>query len=193
MECPTYVPTSIDINTLCAHSRFFVLKSSISHFTHLVKLPSPISLFAMLNPKKLIKMVRKWQKVAALGRRRITSDYRSGEEQRCSAASVASKGHVFVYTADGKRFMVPLKYLSSTVFRELLRRSEEEFGLPTDGPITLPCGAACMESVISLLHSRGTRDVERVVLESICSGGRCTSEAATGAGGVSRQLILYGF
>ncbi|KAG6522990.1 auxin-responsive protein SAUR68-like [Zingiber officinale] len=147
----------------------------------------------MLNAKKLIKMVRQWQKVAALGRKRITSDCRSGEVQRCSAASVASKGHVFVYTADGQRFMVPLKYLSSGVFRELLRRSEEEFGLPADGPITLPCGAACMESVISLLHGRGTRDVERAVLESICSGGRCTSEAAAGAGGNSRQLILYGF
>lgn len=142
-------------------------------------------------------MVRKWQKVAALGRRRITSEWpeNRGGEARPASATVASKGHVFVYTDDGKRFMVPLKYLSSGVFRELLQRSEEEFGLPADGPITLPCGAACMESVISFLHGRGTSDAERALLESIGGrggGGRCTA-AAAGKGGVNRQLILYGF
>ncbi|XP_042385909.1 auxin-responsive protein SAUR68-like [Zingiber officinale] len=152
----------------------------------------------MLNPMRLIKMVRKWQKLAALGRRRIKSERpenRDGEAGPPWSATVASKGHVFVYTADGKRFMVPLKYLSSGVFRELLQRSEEEFGLPADGPITLPCGAACMESVISFLHGRGNSNAERVVLDTIsCGGGvgRCT-EAAAGKGGVSRHLILYGF
>ncbi|XP_074586266.1 auxin-responsive protein SAUR66-like [Curcuma longa] len=193
----THAYPSIYINTLFPHSRVFVRKSdTIDHFTS-EKLRHPIFLWpAMLNPIRLIKMVRKWKKVAALGRRRITSERaenRDGEAGPPWSAMVASKGHVFVYTADGKRFMVPLKYLSSGVFRELLQRSEEEFGLPADGPITLPCGAACMESVISFLHSRGTSNAERAILESISSdGGRCTT-AAAGKGGVSRQLILYGF
>lgn len=145
----------------------------------------------MLTPKKLIKMVRKWQKVSALGRRRIMSKNSDTSATADSPSSlVASKGHVFMYTTDGKRFMVPLKYLTSSIFRELLRMSEEEFGLPTDGPIMLPCEAACMDYIISLLHSRVPREVERAVLASIASS-RCTTALAPE--GLNQQLVLYGF
>ncbi|XP_056698680.1 auxin-responsive protein SAUR68-like [Spinacia oleracea] len=86
----------------------------------------------VISTEKLIKLTRKWQKEAEPKRRRV-------------AYSVAEKGHFVVYTSDGKRFMVPLSYLKSQVFRELFRMAEEEFGVPTDGPITLPCDSIFME------------------------------------------------
>ncbi|WOL18182.1 auxin-responsive protein SAUR64-like [Canna indica] len=151
----------------------------------------------MLNPMKLIKMVRKWQQVAALRRRRIMSGSSTDISTVSAAVSdfscntqLASKGHVFMYTTDGKRFMVPLKYLTNNIFRELLRMSEEEFGLPADGPIMLPCEAASMDYIISLLRSRVPRDVERAVLASIASS-RCTK--ALVPKGLNQQAMLYGF
>ncbi|RZS27514.1 hypothetical protein BHM03_00061002 [Ensete ventricosum] len=145
--------------------------------------PSPASCVsessAMPSPKKLIKTVRKWQKVAGLGRTRrriMTGKPDDSAAEWCSAPLVARRGHVFVYTADGKRFTVPLKYLSSRIFRELLRMSEEEFGLPTDGPITVPCEAASMDYIIALLRGGITSGVEKAVLASI-AGRRCTVSA----------------
>ncbi|KAJ0960312.1 hypothetical protein J5N97_001883 [Dioscorea zingiberensis] len=86
-------------------------------------------------------MARKWQKVASF-KRKISSP-RADEHSDFNACStsVAEKGHFNVYTSEGKRFMVPVAYLNNAVFKELLKISEEEFGLPGDGPITLPCDA----------------------------------------------------
>ncbi|KAJ0960619.1 hypothetical protein J5N97_001495 [Dioscorea zingiberensis] len=95
-------------------------------------------------------MARKWQKVAALGRR--ISSPRANEcsdFDACSTSSVSEKGHFFVYSLEGKRFMVPLAYLDNDIFKELLKTSEEEFGLPSDGPITMPCDAALILIEIS--------------------------------------------
>jgi hypothetical protein len=39
--------------------------------------------------------------------------------------AVADKGHYVMYTTDGTRFEVPLSYLGMTIFRELLRMSQE--------------------------------------------------------------------
>ncbi|CAL9109208.1 unnamed protein product, partial [Musa textilis] len=53
----------------------------------------------------------------------------------------------------GRRFVVPIAYLKSNIFQELLRMSEEEFGVPVgDRPITLPCDAAFMEHVVASLR-----------------------------------------
>ncbi|KAJ0963990.1 hypothetical protein J5N97_029112 [Dioscorea zingiberensis] len=91
-------------------------------------------------------MARKWQKVAALGRR--ISSPRADEcsdFDACSTSSVPEKGHFFVYSSEGKRFMVPLAYLDNDIFKELLKKSAEEFGLASNGPITLPCDAVSMD------------------------------------------------
>ncbi|KAH7692290.1 Small auxin-up RNA protein [Dioscorea alata] len=85
----------------------------------------------------------------------------------CSTSSIAEKGHFNVYTSEGKRFMVPLAYLDNSIFKELLRISEEEIGLPCDGPITLPCDAASMEYVLSLLRRGVSRELEMQLLSSI--------------------------
>ncbi|KAK8965189.1 hypothetical protein KSP40_PGU005814 [Platanthera guangdongensis] len=92
-------------------------------------------------------------KIAALRRRR----------------AVAMKGHVFVRSGDGRRFLVPLSYLTTSIFRELLRISEEEYGLRCDGPIMMPCDASTMEYIISLLRCCAPLDVEMALLLSIFS------------------------
>ncbi|XP_039128409.1 auxin-responsive protein SAUR36-like [Dioscorea cayenensis subsp. rotundata] len=95
----------------------------------------------------------------------------------CSTSSVAEKGHFFVYTSERKRFMVPLAYLTNNIFKELLKISEEEFGLPGDGPITLPCDAASMEYVLSLLRRGVSEEVERALLSSIFISCQSTCSA----------------
>ncbi|KAK8948242.1 hypothetical protein KSP40_PGU015544 [Platanthera guangdongensis] len=110
------------------------------------------------SSKRLIEMARKWKKIAVFGRKRISSGTRT---------VVASRGHVFVYSADNRRFIIPLTYLSSDIFRELLRMSEEEFGLPTNGPVTLPFDASFLEYLLSLLKFPIPMEVERAALISI--------------------------
>ncbi|KAM0947377.1 putative small auxin-up RNA [Dioscorea sansibarensis] len=63
--------------------------------------------------------------------------------------------------------MIPLAYLRNVVFTELLKISEEEFGLPGDGPITLPCDALLMEYVLSMLRRGVSEEVQRALLGSI--------------------------
>ncbi|KAK2982206.1 hypothetical protein RJ640_024951 [Escallonia rubra] len=119
----------------------------------------------MINPKKVIKMARKWQRLAALRRKRISLPG--------SSLSVADKGHFVAYTTDRKRYVFPMVYLNSYIFRELFKMSEEEFGLPSDGPITLPCDAVFMDYAISLLKKHTTQDIEKALLMSIAT--RCSA------------------
>ncbi|GKV51943.1 hypothetical protein SLEP1_g58556 [Rubroshorea leprosula] len=100
----------------------------------------------MIGSKKLIAIVRKWQKIPCIGRRPILLPGTDRGERP------PSKGHFVVYTMDERRFLFPLAYLRTNIFQELFRLSEEEFGLPRDGPITLPCDAASMEKVVSLVR-----------------------------------------
>lgn len=101
----------------------------------------------MISVNKLIKMARKWQKVAGIGEKRISLP-------KCEGRCIAEKGHFVAYSSDQKRYVIPLGHLESSVFRELLKMSEEEFGLPRDGPIMLPCDAACLELLLSLMKER---------------------------------------
>ncbi|KAL4195171.1 hypothetical protein AMTRI_Chr05g63210 [Amborella trichopoda] len=48
--------------------------------------------------------------------------------------------------------MIPLAYLNSPIFRELLLMAEEEFGFTRCGPLKVPCEAFVMEYIISLLN-----------------------------------------
>ncbi|CAH8353604.1 unnamed protein product [Eruca vesicaria subsp. sativa] len=78
----------------------------------------------MMTTNKLMKMARKWQQRAALHRKKGSH----------------FKDQVLLLTqlmVDKIRFAFPLKYPSNSVFQELLKISEEEFGLPIGGPITL--------------------------------------------------------
>ncbi|KAH7574866.1 hypothetical protein ACOSP7_005851 [Xanthoceras sorbifolium] len=118
----------------------------------------------MINSKRLVELARKWQKKAAVRRRRI-SFTKNGDG--LNSSSVSNKGHFVVYTTDKTRFTVPLKYLSRSVFRELLRMSEEEFGLPINGPITLPCNSTFLKYVLSLFRGGMSEDLEKSLLASL--------------------------
>ncbi|KAJ0233675.1 Auxin-responsive protein SAUR64 [Hirschfeldia incana] len=123
----------------------------------------------MMNPKKLMKMAKKWQQRAALSRKRISFQRSSST----NSSSAVEKGCFVVYTADKARFAFPLSYLSNSVFQEMLKIAEEEFGLPTSGPITLPFDSAFLEYLIRLIERRIDGDTERALLMSI-SSARCS-------------------
>ncbi|KAF9663350.1 hypothetical protein SADUNF_Sadunf17G0040700 [Salix dunnii] len=125
----------------------------------------------MISTQKLIKLARKWQKLAAIRRKGITLPPPIGRTDAsiCSTSSTAEKGHFVVYSADHKRFLLPLEYLDHGIVRELLIIAEEEFGLPGNGPLTLPCDSDLMDYVVSLITSHVTRDVQRALLLSIAS------------------------
>ncbi|XP_058080631.1 auxin-responsive protein SAUR64-like [Magnolia sinica] len=147
----------------------------------------------MINPKRLVELARKWQKLAAIGRRRIsisrTLSSTKLDGRHCKA--VADKRHFVVYTTDGMRFVVPLAHLNSPVFKELFKMSEDEFGLPCSGPITLPCDAVFMEYILLLVRVSASKNVEEALLLSI-GGGRC-STASLAHGLINQQTLLHAF
>ncbi|XP_044382502.1 auxin-responsive protein SAUR36-like [Triticum aestivum] len=126
----------------------------------------------MMSAKNLAQLAKKWQRVVAMGRKRLTSST-SGEETGgpcgTSCSPVAGKGHFVVYTTDGARFEVPLAFLGTTVFDELLRMSQEEFGFTgvDGGRITLPCDASMMEYAMCLLRRNASSEMEAAFLNTM--------------------------
>ncbi|KAI5668146.1 hypothetical protein M9H77_18011 [Catharanthus roseus] len=142
----------------------------------------------MISTRKLIRMAKKWQRKAAIRRKRIsfpgnnqTND--AGTSTCSSSSTVAEKGHVVVYTADQKRY---------SFFRELLQMAEEEFGLPSDGPITLPCEAIFMDYLISLTKRQATKDIEKELLASI-SSYRCSLSCTVDQLDNSQHTLVHCF
>ncbi|KAK3412793.1 hypothetical protein EUGRSUZ_I01486 [Eucalyptus grandis] len=119
----------------------------------------------MISPKKLLRMTRKWQKLDAAGRRRLS--LLKTEGKFLPTSSLADKGHFVVYTMDEHRFMIPLSYLRSDVFQMLFEMPEDEFGLSSDGPIIMPCDAAVMEYMVSLVQQDVAKELEKALLNSI--------------------------
>nr|XP_016491391.1 PREDICTED: auxin-responsive protein SAUR68-like isoform X2 [Nicotiana tabacum] len=146
-----------------------LLKSNLPFF--LSYLPKKSN---MISVKKLIKMARKWQKFAANQRKRISFPGSNDAESCSTSSSIVGKGHFVVYTTDQKRFVVPLAYLQHEVIRQLLHMSEEEFGLPSDGPITLPCDALFLNYIISLIRRGVPAELQNALLVSVASS-RCSS------------------
>ncbi|RCV12785.1 hypothetical protein SETIT_2G295900v2 [Setaria italica] len=135
----------------------------------------------MISAKRIAQLAKKWQRMAALGRKRLAwGTAASKEAGECSTSvSVASKGHCAVYSADGARFEVPLACLGTAVFAELLRMSREEFGFAggDGGRITLPCDAAVVERGASA-------ELEQAFLSTMATSCRYASRVApcVGAG-----------
>lgn len=141
----------------------------------------------MISLKRLIAIARKWQKMAGIGNIRTMS------LPGMSHSRLPHKGHFVVYSADKRRFVVPLTYLNCTVFRELLRMSEEEFGLPKDGPITLPCDSASMEYIVSVVK-REVSDVEMALVLSILAFTHCSSSCFPVPEGLTHcPITVHGF
>ncbi|KAL6601637.1 hypothetical protein ACP70R_044857 [Stipagrostis hirtigluma subsp. patula] len=124
----------------------------------------------MISTKRLAQVARKSQRMAALARKRLKpTPAKETDGSPCSTSSVAGKGHCVVYSADGWRFEVPVAYLGTAVFGELLSMSQEEFGFAggDDGRITLPFDATVMEYAMCLLRREASEEVERAFLSSI--------------------------
>ena len=121
----------------------------------------------MISTKRIAQLAKKWQRMAVLGRKRLTWRTAAKEVDKC-CTSVASKGHCAVYTTDGARFEVPLACLRTTVFAELLQMSKEEFGFTgSDGRITLPCDAMVMEYALCLLRRGASAELEKAFLSTM--------------------------
>ncbi|KAM0861385.1 hypothetical protein ACQ4PT_045931 [Festuca glaucescens] len=125
----------------------------------------------MVSAKRLAQLAKKWQLMAAMGRKRITqtTTAKRTAKESCATTSVAVKGHYVVYTSEGERFEVPVSYLGTTVFGELLKMSQEEFGFGggDDGLIILPCDATVMEYSMCLLRRDASMEVVKAFLSSI--------------------------
>ncbi|XP_042397222.1 auxin-responsive protein SAUR64-like [Zingiber officinale] len=121
----------------------------------------------MLSPKRLVEKAKK-RLPMALMRANSSSNSCHG------TAVVAEKGHFVVYTVDDTRFMLPLAFLKRKIVQELLKFSEEEFGLPGDGPIKLACTGVFIEFILSFLHRHAPGDVEKALLASI-DANRCSA------------------
>ncbi|KAJ4715920.1 Auxin-responsive protein [Melia azedarach] len=138
----------------------------------------------MINPKRLVALARKWQRMAVVKQRRIS--YPTSPDP-----FVADKGHFVVYTTDKKRFMFPLEYLNRNVFRELLKMSEEEFGHQIQGAITLPCDNTLLEYVISLVRRRIPEELEKNLLTSIVTCHQLASFSLSQEQN-QQQTFIYG-
>ncbi|OIT21950.1 PREDICTED: auxin-responsive protein SAUR68-like [Nicotiana attenuata] len=142
----------------------------------------------MLSAKKLIKMARRWQKFARMQRKRISLP-RNGNDCSTSSSFTAGKGQFVVYTADQRRFVIPLAYLENEVILQLLNMSEEEFGMPSGGPITLPCDSVFMEYIISLIKKgAAAEDLHKALLLSVNS---CCCSASLHQEWGNQQLLVY--
>lgn len=71
-----------------------------------------------------------------------------------TAASSVPRGHIPVYVGETKkRFVIPLQYLKSAAFQDLLSKAEEEFGFDHPmGGITIPCNEEIFRNLTSHLH-----------------------------------------
>ncbi|EMS63512.1 hypothetical protein TRIUR3_03844 [Triticum urartu] len=142
----------------------------------------------MISSRKLAQLSKKWQGIGAIGRRRFAI---SDKDIHPSCSSVAGKGHFVVYSSDGRRFEIPLVCLRTTVFEELLRMSQEEFGFTSDGRITLPCDTTMMEYVMCLLRREASQDVERALLSSIVTTCHRPSRVMQPPSGLNQQFTVH--
>ncbi|CAK7346735.1 unnamed protein product [Dovyalis caffra] len=115
----------------------------------------------------LTKLGKKLQKLASINRKSNSLTRSTWNDVRTSV--LADKGHFVVYTIDQNRFVIPLVYLNSGILRALLELSKDEFGLPGDGPITLPCEAFFMEYIIMLIQRGVDKNLEEPLLMSIAT------------------------
>ncbi|CAN6464254.1 unnamed protein product [Victoria cruziana] len=147
----------------------------------------------MISAKKLILMARKWQKMAASGRKRISFGAVPNSNPSKTVAAVAEKGHFVAYASDGKRYMVPLACLQRPIFQELLKMAEEEFGLNIDGAITFPCDSTVVDYIVSLVQRDISIQMEHALIASLSSSRCFSSSSALPQSHCYQQMPLEGF
>lgn len=85
----------------------------------------------------------------------VSKRWGGGSKVTSPSAAACPRGHFAAYTREGRRFFVPIAYLASDTFRELLSMAEEEFGEPGARPIVLPCSASHLEQILDAFRSGG--------------------------------------
>ncbi|KAF8013168.1 hypothetical protein BT93_I1141 [Corymbia citriodora subsp. variegata] len=138
----------------------------------------------MISPKHLVQIARKWQRVAAMRKKRISLPQIDGDEE-----VLAHRGHFIVYSIDGKQFMFPISYLNNYVIQELLKSSEDEFGLPSSGPITLPCDTIFMDYLVSMIQRSANAEIEKALLMSI-TANTCSLSHSLQQNHTRQQLLV---
>ncbi|KAL0366042.1 UNVERIFIED_CONTAM: Auxin-responsive protein SAUR50 [Sesamum radiatum] len=98
--------------------------------------------------KAVIKQIVK--RCSSLGKRQHGYD---SEEEAAVLPLDVPKGHFVVYVGEKRsRHIVPISYLSSPEFQNLLHRAEEEFGFDHDMGLTIPCEQEVFDSLTSMLR-----------------------------------------
>ncbi|OAY52404.1 auxin-induced protein 15A [Manihot esculenta] len=81
---------------------------------------------------------------------------RSPANQTASAAKDVPKGYLAVYVGEKqkkRRFVIPVSYLNTPSFQDLLIQAEEEFGYDHPmGGLTIPCCESMFIDAISCLN-----------------------------------------
>ncbi|XP_057993036.1 auxin-responsive protein SAUR68-like [Hevea brasiliensis] len=113
-------------------------------------------------------MARRWQSIVSKQRKILSFPRTNGEGSASSskASSVPSKGLFVVYCSDQKHFAIPLTYLYSDIFQELFKMSEEDFGLPSEGPIIMPCDSIIMQYILSIIKTGLAKELKKALLNS---------------------------
>jgi len=84
-----------------------------------------------------------------------SSDDDSEDDATCGAKDVPA-GSLPVYVGqERRRFVIPTRYLSNPIFRALLAKSEEEFGLRCDGGLRIACAPGVFEHFLWWLEGEG--------------------------------------
>ncbi|XP_022726570.1 auxin-responsive protein SAUR61-like [Durio zibethinus] len=148
----------------------------------------------MIRNKKLDRMAKKWQKITIMRKERISLPGTSNAKAIAGSvdeSSVAEKGHFVIYTTDQMRHVVSL-YLSNNIFVELLKLSEEEFGLSSHDPIKLPCDSALLEYIVFIVQQGLDKHLEKALLSSI-SPGRYSLCASFHQGQTGQHSFVCGY
>ncbi|EEF39747.1 conserved hypothetical protein [Ricinus communis] len=93
---------------------------------------------------------------------------------------------------DHKRFVIPLTFLSNNIVGELFKMSEEVFGLPSEGPIRLPCDAVYMNFIFSIIQKGLDKDIEKALLVSVDTNC-CSLSAGFHQEHTGQQLLVCGY
>ncbi|KAF8407348.1 hypothetical protein HHK36_006476 [Tetracentron sinense] len=105
---------------------------------------------------KLKQVMKRWKSMS-LGRRSFLSHSDSDSDSDSDSPSGSNRrippGSLAMYVGpERRRFLVPARFLNLPVFVALLKKSEEEFGYPSNGGLVLPCEVVFFKGVLKVLE-----------------------------------------
>eukprot|EP01018_Ginkgo_biloba_P027649 Gb_16163 [translate_table: standard] len=113
---------------------------------------------------KMVDIVRRWHKLASSG---LLSRRRKSWSSDVPAD--VPEGHLAVYVGrECKRFVIQTGYINHPLFRPLLEKAEEEFGVNVKGPILIPCTPHLFHRVLSLINSNANLTHSDILQELHC-------------------------